>query len=91
MVPLFMNAMDRYFRDSIHQKLLPDENRSASIDIKFNPDNVKFNITLIAPTSNPLPEINNTVEYQVDQNAVNTDIIGYWMYMIPAAPLTGAE
>jgi|GEM_PF-6989928 len=76
MVPLFMDAMDRYFRDPIYQLSQPDENRFDSIDIKLNPDNCHFNITLIATTFHALPDIDNVVEYQVDQNIASTGIIG---------------
>ena len=87
MVPLFMDAMDRYFRDSIYLQFLPGKNRSASIDIKSNPDNLPFNII----TSLALPEINNAIEYEVGQNVANTGINGYWMYMIPTAQSTKVE
>ena len=73
MVPLFMDAMDRYFRDPIYQLYRPDEDQSASISIKSNPDNLPFNII----TSLALPEISNAIEYQVGQNVANTGIIGH--------------
>ena len=91
MVPLFMDAMDRYFRDPIYQLSQPDENRFESIDIKLTPEIRHFNITLIATTLHALPDIDNVVEYHVDQNIASTGIIGYRMYMIPRAPSTEVE
>lgn len=76
MVPLFMDAMDHYFRDPIYQLSQPDENRFDSIDIKLNPGIWHFNITLIPTTFYALPDIDNVVEYQVDQNVASTGIIG---------------
>lgn len=77
MVPLFMDAMDRYFRAPIYQLSQPDENRFDSIDIKLNPDIRYFNITLIATTFHALPDIDNVVEYQVDQNVASAGVSGY--------------
>lgn len=76
MVPLFMDAMDRYFRDPIYQLSQPDENRFDSIDIKLNPDSCHFNITLRATTFHASPDIDNVVKYQVDQNVASTGVIG---------------
>ena len=80
MVPLFMDAMDRYFRDSIYQLSRPDENRFVSIDIKPNPDNRHFNITFIATTSHALPDFDNVGENKDDQNFASTGIFGYRKY-----------
>ena len=91
MVPLFKDAMDRYFRDPIYQLSQPDENRFDSIDIKSNPDNRHFNISLIATTSHALPDIDNVVEYQVDQKFASIGIIGYRMYMMSTAPSKEVE
>ena len=91
MVPLFLDAMDRYFRDSIYKLSWPDENMLASIDIKPNPENRHFNIPLTVTISHALPNINNANEYQIDQNFANTCIIGYRMYMISTASSTEVE
>lgn len=91
MVPLFMDAMDHYFRDPIYHLSQPDENRFDSIDIKPNPDNRHFNITPIATTSHATPDIDNMVEYQVDQNVASTGITGYGMFMIPKVPSAEVE
>ena len=80
MVPLFMDSMDRYFRDSIYQLSRPDENRFTSIDIKPNPENRHFNITLTAATSHALPDIDHVIEYQIGQNFAGTDVIEHRMH-----------
>ena len=85
MVPLFMDTMDRYFRDSIYKLSQPDENRSTSIDIKANPENCYFYITLTTTSSHGLPDINHVIEYRIDQDFASAEILGARMYTIPTA------